>query len=772
MRCLLALALLPACFDPPEIEPKDTAVECVPTDEVPYDGVDQDCDGYDLTDVDGDVWDAVEAGGEDCDDSDPDINPWATELCNDIDDDCDGLVDGQDPDLADGTTWYTDGDGDGYGDEDDSLVQCDQPSGYITTGEDCDDGDADVNPLASETCNEIDDDCDGLVDDDDDSVSGRDMWYDDDDGDGYGDAGEYQPGCQQPTGYVADATDCDDGDDAVNPAADELCNLTDDDCDGLVDDDDDSVTGRDMWYADDDGDGYGDVDDYAPGCEQPSGYVADDTDCDDSDAAVSPAGSETCSGVDDDCDGLVDDDDPDVTGRTMWYADDDGDGYGDVDDYAPGCEQPSGYVFYSSDCDDGDAEVHPSAVEECNGVDDDCDGAVDSACCEDTGASCEDDATVTLFDEDNPFLGYSFRGGCYNGGDDPDEIVLWSPYADAEVEVATLDGSGEDLSSQTVTVAAGEVEVVECSSGDVLRVDTDEPLQVLMTGTTDTAVLWDDDWIGMHGDDLLIRMLSVKGGYGIVSYDDDNAVTVTSIDGVSSALDTVAVLDAGETLLLEDFTSLGYSFSADVWLHVETTYPVSTVFGMFSDNAGTQLYSGDMTSYLAPIHGSLTLLVSGGDQEANVTFTELADAASPVTAVIAAETLQSFTVTVSDWALLDISSDVPLVAITQDGGSGYAPAIQYSSQDEPGRVGSSYGAPMHKTGPEITIISLVDDNDITLWGCLTDSFTLDLNGYEKPGSCSGEDLLMASGTGPFVLDTSYGGENATAWLPVSGEPSF
>jgi len=66
---------------------------CVPTDEVPYDGVDQDCDGFDLTDVDADGYDAAEVGGADCDDRDAAIHPGALEHLDDVDDDCDGEVD-------------------------------------------------------------------------------------------------------------------------------------------------------------------------------------------------------------------------------------------------------------------------------------------------------------------------------------------------------------------------------------------------------------------------------------------------------------------------------------------------------------------------------------------------------------------------------------------------------------------------------------------------------------------------------------------------------
>ena len=124
--------------------PEDTAPEI---DTGPFDA---DGDGY--------------VAAEDCDDEDADINPGATELCNDIDDDCDGLIDDDDDDVSGTSTWYDDDDDDGYGDPDDATESCDPPDGSTTDDSDCDDEDADTWPDAPEICDARDNDCDGDVD--------------------------------------------------------------------------------------------------------------------------------------------------------------------------------------------------------------------------------------------------------------------------------------------------------------------------------------------------------------------------------------------------------------------------------------------------------------------------------------------------------------------------------------------------------------------------------------------------------------------------------
>jgi hypothetical protein len=159
-----------------------------------------------------------------------DIIPSA-EVCNGIDDDCNGLVD-------DGllfTTFYADTDGDTYGDPSSSTTSCEGSlAGYVTNNTDCNDGSAAINPGATEVCNNlIDDNCDGQTDENCITYT----YYLDNDLDGYGDPAvtTISSNPLPPAGYVADNTDCDDNNIAVNPGATEICNGIDDNCDGITD---------------------------------------------------------------------------------------------------------------------------------------------------------------------------------------------------------------------------------------------------------------------------------------------------------------------------------------------------------------------------------------------------------------------------------------------------------------------------------------------------------------------------------------------------------
>ncbi len=397
---------------------------------------DEDGDGYGDDDGALELCDAsskvIEQAG-DCDDGDASINPDAMERCDDdnVDEDCNGWADDIDFDIDPATlsVWYVDADGDGYGDAESSTEACDQPSGYVgdISEPDCDDDDGEVNPGATEVCDEddTDEDCNGLADDQDPDVDSASLgsWYQDADGDGYGDPTTLSASCDGASGLVTDGTDCDDGDLAINPDATEICDEedTDEDCSGAADDDDPGVDSTTLtaWFADADGDGYGDPSSGTEACEQPKGHVIDDSDCDDENDAVNPGTPEVCDedDTDEDCSGLADDDDPGVSPDSLgdWYADADADGYGDPAGHTESCEQPSGTVTDGTDCDDARDDVNPGETEVCDAddTDEDCSGTADDA---DPGV---DATTLSTWYADADADGYGEAGSSSFACDQP-----------------------------------------------------------------------------------------------------------------------------------------------------------------------------------------------------------------------------------------------------------------------------------------------------------------------------------------------------------------
>jgi hypothetical protein len=350
------------------------------------DGVDQDCDttvdegvtarfyvdgdGDGYGDPDGPVDACALPSGHvtmagDCQDDAATIHPGAFETCDGIDEDCDTVVDDA---AMDGLYWYTDADGDGHGDPSMGVIQCEAPTDYVSSSDDCDDRDGSVYPGAEESCDDMDEDCDGVVDED---AAGATLWYADADADGFGDASDALRACSAPFGYVADDQDCDDTQPGVNPDAIESCDGEDEDCNGEVDE---NAWDAPIWYVDADGDGHGDDVVVFATCAEPAGYSAFADDCDDSDGSVHPGAEESCDDIDEDCDGMVDED---AAGAMLWYADADADGFGEASEALRACRAPSGYVADDQDCDDTQPGVNPDAIESCDGEDEDCDGDVD-----------------------------------------------------------------------------------------------------------------------------------------------------------------------------------------------------------------------------------------------------------------------------------------------------------------------------------------------------------------------------------------------------------
>ena len=312
------------------------------------DGVDNDCNGLGECYVDADndgygspVIAATSSCGSgsgftttpgDCDDGVDTVYPGAPEVCDGLDNDCDGDIDDDDDDTVDPPAWYHDGDDDGFGDAASSVVACDPPDGHVADSTDCNDVDPDENPGVDEVCDGQDNNCDGLADDADPNVVDPSAWYPDDDSDGYGDPdGTPTLACGRPVGTAASSTDCDDNDVNTFPGAPEQCDTKDNDCDEEVDED---VTFTD-WWPDADGDGFGDpAGTPVTDCAAPTGYTGNDLDCNDGESEINPGFPELpCDGIDNDCEPATPDGDCDSghTGDTGLPADTDTDADADTD---------------------------------------------------------------------------------------------------------------------------------------------------------------------------------------------------------------------------------------------------------------------------------------------------------------------------------------------------------------------------------------------------------------------------------------------------------
>ncbi|MCX7863001.1 MAG: putative metal-binding motif-containing protein [Bacteroidales bacterium] len=315
----------------------------------------------------------------DFNDNDSTINPTAPEICDGKDNNQDGIIDPEN--SLNCTLFYYDADNDNYGLTNNFKCLCSAIGLYrAQNGGDCNDNDPNIKPNSSEMCNNVDDNCNGLIDEE--NAIGCIIYYFDLDNDGFGVNNNFKCLCS-PQGYYRTQTpgDCNDNNVNINPSKVEVCDGVDNNCNNQIDEE--GSQGCTIYYKDIDSDSYGIYSDTRCYCSSPTyPYTATQFgDCNDNDPTINPGSIEKCNNKDDNCNGVIDEEN--AQGCVIYYYDADNDGYGITTNKKCLCSVSGMYkATHPGDCNDNNPYINPGVTEKCsNFIDDNCNGQIDETPC-------------------------------------------------------------------------------------------------------------------------------------------------------------------------------------------------------------------------------------------------------------------------------------------------------------------------------------------------------------------------------------------------------
>lgn len=359
--------------------------------------------------------------------------------------------------------------------------------GFSTEQGDCDDSLASIYPGATELCDTFDNDCNGVPDD-------SSYYYQDLDGDGYGNSAVEKPDCKKPSGFVETGGDCNDANPNVKPGAEEVCDSLDNNCDGNSDENLATL----LYFLDEDGDGYGTRAQTQTSCTQPEGYAAEEDDCDDENPDLNPGERESCDAIDNNCSGLIDEGYP--IGQV--FPDTDGDLFGDyAAEGITACTTAPGYSVLNDDCDDSNELVNPLAVERCDALDNNCNQEID-------------ESLRQVFYEDADADGF---------GDIPVETC--NPGSHEVVSRGDCDDTDVNI-HPGATDTPGDIKDADCGGSDgpephVLLSATSTPvIKTALLAAKDGATIWVGPGIYLDGDlsclGKRVKLRSINGAESTV----------------------------------------------------------------------------------------------------------------------------------------------------------------------------------------------------------------------------------------------------------------